>query len=229
MKKKLLTLLLGLVLSTNFIIQANASSAKGWVQSSTGAWSYTKTDGTKATGWLKDGIDWYYFWSNGEMATGWVQGNGTWYYLASNGAMATNTVVDGCYLDANGAWTSRPSGNIYTGAEIKDKVRTLGFLDENGGMTLNPNGVSGSDQTDYMCFNVLSGKNDMSIGILCTNSEVEQKVPVILNWILPTQGNYLNSVLSDSNLKSQTLELDGRTVTINSQQRFLSVAFGPIK
>jgi hypothetical protein len=95
-------------------------------------------------------------------------------------------------------------------------------------MALNPNGV-GRDEDDYMAFATLSGGKDMNLTILCTNSEVEQKVPVILNWILPTQGKYLNSVLEDSNLKSQTLELDGRTVTINSQQRFLSVTFGPIK
>lgn len=210
-------------------INMDASSAIGWVQASNGAWNYNKQDGSKTTGWLQDGKDWYYFWSDGSMATGWVQAGGNWYYLTSNGAMATDTVVDGYYLNSTGAWTTRPSGDIYTGAEIKDKVRSLGFADENGGMTLNPNGVSGSDQTDYMAFNTLSGKNDMSLMILCTNSEVEHKTRTILNWILPTQGNTLYSILDDTNLKSQTLELDGRTVTIDSQQRYLGVIFGPIK
>jgi hypothetical protein len=221
-------LALGIVGTMASKLNLSASSSTGWVQSANGSWNYNKVDGSKSTGWVQDGADWYYFWSNGEMATGWVQSSGTWYYLTSNGAMATNTVVDGCYLNSTGAWTTRPSGDIYTGAEIKDKVRSLGFLDKNGGMALNPNGV-GRDQDDYMAFSTLSGTKDMSLTILCTNSEVEQKVPIILNWILPTQGKYLNSVLEDSNLKSQTLELDGRTITINSQQRFLTVTFGPIK
>ncbi|OOM05674.1 autolysin [Clostridium saccharobutylicum] len=230
MKKKLLTLLLGVVLSTNFIIQANASSNAGWVQASNGSWNYNKADGSKTTGWLQDGKDWYYFWSDGSMATGWVQSNGTWYYLTSNGTMATDTVVNGYYVNSTGAYTTRPNGNIYTGAEIKEKVRSLGFFDgKYGGLILNPNGTNGLAQNDYLDFSVWNDSRDMNLTILNTNSEVDKKIRTIFNWILPTQGNTLYSIGDDQNCKSQTLELDGRTVTIDVQQRFMSITFGPIK
>lgn len=214
----------------NTKINMNASPNTGWVQASNGDWNYLKSDGSKTTGWLQDGADWYYFWSNGEMATGWLQSNGTWYYLNSNGAMATDTVVNGYYINSDGAWTTRPSGNIYTGAKIRDKVRSLGFADSQyGGLILNPNGANGRDQDNILAFSVWNDNRDMNLTIYATNSEVKQKVPTILNWILPTQGSYLNSILEDPNLKSQTLELDGRTITIESQQRFLGITFGPIK
>jgi hypothetical protein len=209
-------------------INMDASSAIGWVQASNGAWNYNKQDGSKTTGWLQDGKDWYYFWSDGSMATGWVQAGGNWYYLTSNGAMATDTVVDGYYLNSTGAWTTRPSGDIYTGAKIRDKVRSLGFMDKNGGMALNPNGV-GRDQDDYMAFDTLSGGKDMGLMILNSNSDVDKKIRTIFNWILPTQGNTLYAIGDDKNCKSQTLELDGRTVTIDVQQRYISFTFGPIK
>lgn len=96
----------------------------GWVKAADGTWSYNKADGTKATGWLKDGSAWYYLKSDGVMATGWVQDgstwyylntsgamqtgwindNGTWYYCNASGAMLLNTTVDGYLLGANGAW-----------------------------------------------------------------------------------------------------------------------------
>ena len=56
----------------------------GWVQVADKSWSYNKTDGTKAIGWLND--------------------NGTWYYLNASGAMLANTTVAGYKLGANGAW-----------------------------------------------------------------------------------------------------------------------------
>ena len=100
------------------------TAAAGWVKAADGTWSYNKADGTKATGWLKDGSTWYYLKSDGDMATGWVQDgstwyylntsgamqtgwindNGTWYYCNASGAMLLNTTVDGYLLGANGAW-----------------------------------------------------------------------------------------------------------------------------
>ena len=223
-------LALGMVGTMASRLNLSASSSAGWLQSSTGAWNYNKADGSKSTGWVQDGADWYYFWSDGSMATGWVQGNGTWYYLTSSGAMATDTVVNGSYVDANGAWTTRPSGDIYTGAKIKDKIYSLGFFNGNyGGYRLNPNGVSGRDQDDYMAFATLSGGKDMNLTILNSNSDVDKKIRTIFNWILPTQGNTLYAIGDDKNCKSQTLELDGRTVTIEVQQRYISFTFGPIK
>jgi hypothetical protein len=96
----------------------------GWAKSIDGTWSFVREDGTKATGWLQDGVTWYYLNTNGVMATGWINDNGTWYYLNSSGAMQIgwindngtwyycnvsgamlgNTTVDGYVLGANGAW-----------------------------------------------------------------------------------------------------------------------------
>lgn len=101
------------------------SAAKaGWLKNTDGTWSYSKADGTKFTGWMKDSEKWYYMKSNGVMATGWVQDNGNWYYLNTSGdmktgwindngnwyycdqsgAMLANTVVDGYVLGNDGAW-----------------------------------------------------------------------------------------------------------------------------
>jgi len=95
-----------------------------WTKNTDGAWSYVKTDGTKATGWFQDGSIWYYLntngimvtgWQNvggswyyinmsGAMQTGWINDNGTWYYCDASGVMLANTIVDGYVLGANGAW-----------------------------------------------------------------------------------------------------------------------------
>ncbi|MDR3595937.1 hypothetical protein [Clostridium sp.] len=96
----------------------------GWAKATDGSWTYSKTDGTKATGWLKDGGYWYYFkdggtmatgWQNirdswyylnssGAMQTGWINDGGTWYYCDEFGVMLANTTVDGYVLSDNGAW-----------------------------------------------------------------------------------------------------------------------------
>ncbi len=101
----------------------------GWVKAADGTWSYNKADGTKVTGWIKDGGNWYYtnaagvmqtgwqyvggVWyylnptsngTQGAMKTGWINDNGTWYYCNASGAMLANTVVDGYILGSSGAW-----------------------------------------------------------------------------------------------------------------------------
>jgi len=76
----------------------------GWVKATDGTWTYNKADGTKATGWVKDGSTWYYLNASGVMQTGWVKDGSTWYYLNGSGAMLANTVVDGYTLNASGAW-----------------------------------------------------------------------------------------------------------------------------
>ena len=104
------------------------SSAKGWVQDSSG-WYYVKDNGAKAANeWVTvDGVS-YWIDSNTYMAKGWRQVNGKWYFLRSNGAMAKNqwekveengqwfylgadgamltntTTPDGSRVDENGAW-----------------------------------------------------------------------------------------------------------------------------
>jgi len=77
----------------------------GWVQAENGTWTYNKTDGVKATGWIKDGSTWYFLNGSGVMKTGWINDNGTWYYCNSSGAMLFNTTVDGYVLGATGAWS----------------------------------------------------------------------------------------------------------------------------
>jgi hypothetical protein len=101
-----------------------ATATAGWVKAADGTWTYNKTDGTKAIGWLKDGTAWYYFKTDGVMSTGWIKDGGNWYYLNASGAMQTgwindngtwyycnasgvmqaNTTVDGYVLGASGAW-----------------------------------------------------------------------------------------------------------------------------
>ena len=76
----------------------------GWVKAADGTWTYNKADGTKATGWIKDGSTWYFLNGSGAMKTGWINDNGTWYYLNASGAMFANTTVDGYVLGASGAW-----------------------------------------------------------------------------------------------------------------------------
>ncbi len=77
----------------------------GWVQATDGTWTYNKTDGTKATGWIQDG-SWYYLKADGVMATGWVKDGSTWYFLNASGAMKTGWVLDGStwyFLNGSGA------------------------------------------------------------------------------------------------------------------------------
>ncbi len=48
---------------------------------------------------------WYYFALSGVMArNGWMKIDNTWYYFQSSGVMAKNQWVDGCWLNASGAW-----------------------------------------------------------------------------------------------------------------------------
>lgn len=206
MKKKLLTLILGVALSANFAIQANAESA----------------------GWYNNSGTWYYYYSDGSMATGWVQSSGKWYYMLNDGSMAVNTKINGYYLDNDGVWSTNAPATVYNGADIKQKLSSLGFVLTSSGARLNPYGLSGGANFEVMDYNVLSGDKDINLTILQSNSENDKKVKIILNWILPTQGDYLYSVLDTKDLKSQTLELDGRTVTISVQGYGLSINFSPI-
>ena len=90
----------------------DAVTTTGWVQdATTGAWSYTKADGTKAIGWFQSPTSglWYYMDANGVMqANGWIQDGGSWYFLDSTGAMKTGWVYTG------GAWyfLKNTAGNL---------------------------------------------------------------------------------------------------------------------
>lgn len=226
MKKKLLTVLLGLALSVNFAIQANAETA-GWTSGANG-WNYVKTDGSKATGWLQLNNNWYYFYSDGSMATGWVESSGKWYYTLNDGSMAVNTKINGYYLDKDGVWNTNAPATVYNGADIKQKLYGLGFVDHNGGLILNPYGSNGAVNFDILGFTTGTGSRDMTLTIMQSNTDADKKIKTILNWILPTKGDYLYSVLDTNGLKSQTLELDGRTINVKVQSFGIVIDFSPI-
>lgn len=89
---------------TTAVAQDTTSAKVGWNKGADGTWTYTQADGTKKTGWLKDGSTWYYLKADGIMATGWQNVGGVWYYLNESGAMLANTTVDGYALGNDGAW-----------------------------------------------------------------------------------------------------------------------------
>lgn len=90
--------------STSATTTSAATVTTGWANAADGTWSYNNADGTKVTGWFKDGSAWYYLNAAGVMQTGWINDNGTWYYCNASGAMLSNTTVDGYLLGADGAW-----------------------------------------------------------------------------------------------------------------------------
>jgi Bacterial surface proteins containing Ig-like domains len=117
----------------------------------------------------------------------------------------------------------------YTGAYVKQNLYSLGFVDKNGGLTLNPYGAKGGSNYSQLGFTVGSGNRDMSLLIYQSSPEIDQKIKVILNWILPTKGLYLYNVLDTPTLKSKTLELDGRTVIIRVTSYGVALDFSKIK
>lgn len=208
MKKSFLALIIGTLLSLNLMITPVFASSTGWTQ---------------------QGNEWYYYYSDGSMATGWIQSGGNWYYLLNDGSMAVNTKVNGDYLNSSGVWVTDVPSTVYNGADIKQKLYSLGFVDHNGGVIINPYGANGAVNFTSLDFTVGSDDRDMSLGIMQSNSDTDKKIKTILNWILPTKGDYLYSVLDTKGLQPQTLELDGRTVNIRIQSYGISINFGPIK
>ncbi|MBV7276443.1 cell wall-binding repeat-containing protein [Clostridium sp. PL3] len=122
----------------------------------------------------------------------------------------------------------------HSGNHIRQQILTgnLGFVDydSNGsGLILNPYGANGDDKFTELGFTVGSGNRDMSLSIFRSSPEVDQKIKTILNMILPTQGDKLYSILDTAGLKTQTVELDGRIITIRVESYGLIVDFGPVK
>ena len=73
-----------------------------WAKTSDGKWMLIE-QGVPAWGWKMVNGNWYYMDQSGIMQTGWLNYNSKWYYLKENGAMEYDTVVDGYYLDSDGA------------------------------------------------------------------------------------------------------------------------------
>jgi len=98
----------------------------GWVQATDGTWSYNKTDGTKATGWIQDGANWYYTNTAGVMQYGWQNMGGTWYYL--------NPISDGTKGAMKTGWQSI-GGTWYYLNPISDGTKgamKTGWINDNG-------------------------------------------------------------------------------------------------
>ena len=56
-------------------------------------------------GWYLDETVWYYTQPDFTLAhLGWLQIDGVWYYFGADGQLAVDTVIDGYYVDTNGAW-----------------------------------------------------------------------------------------------------------------------------
>jgi len=116
---------------------------------------------------------------------------------------------------------------VYNGSEIKEKLYSLGFFSTGKNLALNKYGPEGADQFTYAVFMVSSGNIDMELGIRGSDPQSDQKYKTIFNWILPTKGNSLYSIVDNVNLKSQTLKLDGRTVRIQVLSDEVVLTFGP--
>jgi hypothetical protein len=68
---------------------------------------YYNPDGSKVTGWLKDGGKWYYIDDSGNAATGWQKNQGRLVWFDKNGVMVTGErTIDGKkqYFKDDGAW-----------------------------------------------------------------------------------------------------------------------------
>lgn len=87
-------------------------------------WYYVNSDGTAATGWIKDKGNWYHLNSSGVMETGWIKDNGCSYYLDEDGAMAHDTTIDGYYVNSDGAW--EPSKDNSNTSDNSDSSNSQG-------------------------------------------------------------------------------------------------------
>lgn len=91
-KKKILSLCLAAsLLATTLPVHA----AGGWSQASDGNWTYTKTDGSTAKGWLFDANCWYFLdETTGVMKKGWIASGSNWFWLSdTSGIMQYETWV----------------------------------------------------------------------------------------------------------------------------------------
>lgn len=127
-------------------IRANAE----WKENNSGWW-YTEGN-SWATGWRNFYGQWYYFYSDGYVATGWQKLGGSWYYFDKNnylyngGKMQHDTIIDGCYLNSNGVWSTATNEMQKYAALLNDenwlKANGIkGTIEENIIMDLDQDGV----------------------------------------------------------------------------------------
>ena len=56
-------------------------------------------------GWRRNKAGWWYEDTSGWQAVSqWLSINERWYYFGDNGNLVTNSYVDGCWVNADGAW-----------------------------------------------------------------------------------------------------------------------------
>jgi len=119
-------------------------------------------------------------------------------------------------------------GKTYTGNQVKEKLYRLGFVTYNKGLLYNRYGHDGTRDYDYMSFSNFLHDTDIYLVINNSNLEVDKKIRAICDYILPTQGGTLYAILDTYGLRSQTLQLDGRSISIEITSFGICIDFGPI-
>lgn len=109
---------------TWYAFDENGYMITGWCRLD-GSWYYFGENGAMETGWLEEDGLWYLFDETGEMVTGWIERDGIWYYLHANGSMAADTWIDGCYLNASGAWVEGQTQQTDLSAKITAAIDRL--------------------------------------------------------------------------------------------------------
>jgi len=91
-------------LGNAIVSTAPSTGVKGdyWGKTSSGKWILLE-QGVPVNGWKMVKGKWYYMNPDGIMQTGWINDGEKWYYLNASGEMAYDTIVDGQYVDSNGA------------------------------------------------------------------------------------------------------------------------------
>ena len=102
MIKKLISSLL-IAITVMAVIPKGASAE--WERYGT-RYKYKEGD-SYVTGWKYIDNDWYCFNSDGVIRSGWINDNGNWYFCYAHGQMAHDTIINGYYLNSDGAWTNR--------------------------------------------------------------------------------------------------------------------------
>ena len=111
-------------------------------------WVFYRSDGKKATGWLKLDKYWYYFDSNGVMQRGWKQIDGAWYYLTK-------------WAKKGGSWTeitdpTDNSNNPYFAGRMVTGFNTIPYT---------RNGINSAKDYYFKGSGALNGKGWIKVGL----------------------------------------------------------------
>ena len=96
-----------------------------------------KWDGKRHPGWKQTADGWNYLLEDGtKLADTWKKIDGKWYYFKADGTMASYEWVQGCWLNANGAWTYLHRGEWYHNRNGWYYQDTSGWYAKNGTYTI---------------------------------------------------------------------------------------------